>query len=241
MSERILLDKTGRRRSPAATPGYRAACAPANKGMRYPPDPPRVEETIAVVRQAGERRHAMRIRGLMVVLWRAGLRISEALMLTETDLDSAAGSLLVRRGKGGRRRVVRMDDWVWGHLDAWVNARVTLPVGALFCILDGPTKGRVWSTSQARGELAHLAAKAGVRRRFAPHQLRHPHAVELAREGIPLPVIQRQLGHAHLGVTSVYMRGIDTSEIIDTVHARRPPVIPASAGLTINSCSQSVP
>jgi integrase/recombinase XerD len=69
-----------------------------------------------------------------------------------------------------------------------------------------------------------------VRRRFTPHQLRHAHAVELSREGVPLPVIQRQLGHANLGITSVYLQGIDTTEIIDTVHARRPPMIPASAG-----------
>ncbi|MGZ6569394.1 MAG: tyrosine-type recombinase/integrase [Solirubrobacteraceae bacterium] len=60
-----------------------------------------------------------------------------------------------------------------------------------------------------------------MRRRFAPHQLRHAHAVEMAREGVPLPVIQRQLGHAHLGVTSTYLQGIDTTEIINTIHARR--------------------
>jgi site-specific recombinase XerD len=45
-----------------------------------------------------------------------------------------------------------------------------------------------------------------VRRRFAPHQLRHAHAVELAREGVSLNVIQRQLGHANLGTTSIYLR-----------------------------------
>jgi integrase/recombinase XerD len=48
---------------------------------------------------------------------------------------------------------------------------------------------------------------------------------------LPLPIIQRQLGHAHLGITSIYLQGIDTREIVDTVHHRRPPVIPASAGL----------
>ena len=53
----------------------------------------------------------------------------------------------------------------------------------------------------------------------------------MAHEGVPLVVIQRQLGHAHLGVTSIYLQGIDNAEIIDTVHARRPPVIPATAGL----------
>jgi integrase/recombinase XerD len=70
-----------------------------------------------------------------------------------------------------------------------------------------------------------------VRRRFAPHQLRHAHAVELAREGVPLNVIQRQLGHADLGVTSVYLQGIDNAEVIERIHGRTPPMMPASAGL----------
>jgi site-specific recombinase XerD len=55
-----------------------------------------------------------------------------------------------------------------------------------------------------------------VRRRFAPHQLRHAQAVGLAREGVPLIVIQRQLGHSNLGITSIYLQGIDNAEIIDT-------------------------
>jgi integrase len=61
----------------------------------------------------------------------------------------------------------------------------------------------------------------GVRRRFAPHQLRHAHAIELAREGVPLNIIQRQLGHANLGTTSIYLQGIDTEEIIAAVHRLR--------------------
>jgi integrase/recombinase XerD len=44
-------------------------------------------------------------------------------------------------------------------------------------------------------------------------------------------VIQRQLGHANLGITSIYLQGIDSSEIIDTVHGRPAPVISATAGL----------
>jgi integrase/recombinase XerD len=98
----------------------------------------------------------------------------------------------------------------------------------LFCILNGPTRGRHWSNAAARTDLRDTAVAAGVRRRFAPHQLRHAHAVELAREGVPLIVIQRQLGHSQLGITSVYLQGIDNAEIIDTVHARRAPMIPVS-------------
>jgi integrase/recombinase XerD len=53
----------------------------------------------------------------------------------------------------------------------------------------------------------------------------------MAREGVPLIVIQRQLGHTNLGITSIYLQGIDSAEIIDTGHSRRAPMIPASAGL----------
>jgi integrase len=57
--------------------------------------------------------------------------------------------------------------------------------------------------------------------------------VEMAREGVPLIVIQRQLGHSNLGITSVYLQGIDNAEIIETVHARRAPMIPVSASLRL--------
>jgi site-specific recombinase XerD len=204
---------------------------PGNKGMRYPADPPTVEEIVAVMRQAGDGRSAARIRGLIVVLWRAGLRISEALMLNETDLDPSAGSILVRVGKGGRRREVGMDSWGWEQIRPWLGHRRQLPVGPLFCVLQGPGAGRRWRSSSVRADLHRLAARAGVRRRFAPHQLRHAHAVEMAREGVSLNVIQRQLGHANLGITSVYLQGIDNSEILGTVGARAAPTLPASAGL----------
>jgi hypothetical protein len=54
-----------------------------------------------------------------------------------------------------------------------------------------------------------------------------------SRAGVPLNVIQRQLGHANLGTTSIYLQGIDTEEIIATVHARRAPMMSATAGLRL--------
>jgi site-specific recombinase XerD len=168
-----------------------------------------------------------------VILWRAGLRIQEALTLTEADLDQSRGAVLVRRGKGGRRREVGMDAWGWEQLQPWLDVRRGLPVGPLFCILNGATRGRHWSSAAARADLRRTAAAARVRRRFAPHQLRHAHAVEMAREGVPLIVIQRQLGHSNLVITSVYLQGIDSGEIIETVHARRAPMLPVSASLRL--------
>ena len=180
MSGSVVLDAAGRRRSPATMPGFHAGQPPRNKGLRYPADPPTVEEIVAVMRIAGDDLHGRRLRGLIVVLWRAGLRIDEALALREADLDRRRGSILVRHGKGGRRREIGMDDWGWQELEPWLIARVALPIGPLFCVIDGRTRGRPWTTTGARAELRRAATRAGVRRRFAPHQLRHAHAVEMA-------------------------------------------------------------
>src|SRR5450755_4936225 len=87
-------------------PGHHARRAPRNKGQRYPADPPTVDEIVAVMREAGEDRHGRRLRALIVVLWRAGLRIQEALALTETDLDERRGSVLITHGKNDKRREV---------------------------------------------------------------------------------------------------------------------------------------
>jgi len=72
-----------------------------------------------------------------------------------------------------------MDRWAWEQLDPWLEIRSELPIGALLCVIHGPTAGRRWESSAARKQLHRAAAGAGVRRRFAPHQLRHAHAVEM--------------------------------------------------------------
>ena len=108
-----VLDAAGRRRSPATFPGYHAGRLPRNKGQQYPADPPAVEEIIAVMRQASDDRHGSRVRALIAVL-----------------------------GKGGRRREIGMDVWDWEQLTRWLTERVTLPVGPLSCVIDGPTRGR---------------------------------------------------------------------------------------------------
>jgi integrase/recombinase XerD len=53
----------------------------------------------------------------------------------------------------------------------------------------------------------------------------------MARDGVPLLVIRRQLGHTNLGITSMYLQGIDSAEIIDSVHARRLPMVPVGSSL----------
>jgi integrase len=101
-----------------------------------------------------------------------------------------------------------MDEWGWEQLRPWLSARLELPVGPLFCVIDGPTRGRPWSVAAVRSEFRRLAAWAGVWRRFASHQLRHAHALELAPERVPLNIIQRQLGHANRYTSSRAQDGV---------------------------------
>jgi integrase len=150
MSASPPVDSLGRRRSPAAVPGYRTGRRLRGKGRRYPPDPPRTEEVIAVMRCCGDGHQGDRARGLIAVLWRAGLRIQEALDLGELDLDPRRGSVLVRIGKGGRRREVGIDNWGFEQLEPWQQARERMPVGPLFCGINGPGCGCAWHASAAR-------------------------------------------------------------------------------------------
>jgi integrase len=209
------LDAAGRRRSPATMPGYHAGRPPRNKGMRYPADPPTVEEIVAVMRHTSDDRHGWRVQAMIVVLWRAGLRIQEALALAEHDLDHCRGSILVRHGKGGRRREVGMDEWGWEQLRPWLTARVELPVGPLFCIIDGPTRGRPWfgrrrplrvpPARRSRRDQAPLRpaptaprarARAGSRGRGAEH---HPAPARTyqPRHHLDLPARHRPRGDHH--------------------------------------------
>jgi hypothetical protein len=75
--ESVLLDAASHRRSPATLPGYHSGRPPRNKGLHYPADPPTIDEIIALMRGAGDCPDGVRLRALVVMLWRAGLRISD--------------------------------------------------------------------------------------------------------------------------------------------------------------------
>jgi hypothetical protein len=116
MSASVVLDARGRRRSPATMPGYHAGRSPRNRGSRYPPDPPRVDEIAAVMRAAGGGAHGARARGLIVVLWRAGLRRAlegngasggpKPLLLPRENRSCNEFRLSLRRPRSSRNKAV---------------------------------------------------------------------------------------------------------------------------------------
>jgi site-specific recombinase XerD len=154
-------------------------------------------EAIALIRACSARAPTgIRNRALIAVLWRCGLRISEALALEPRDVNPEVSTIRVRHGKGDKSRTVGVDVQTAALLQRWLDRRRTLRVGAwapVFCTLRG---GRV-DTSYVRRLLPRLARKGGVDRRV--------HA----------------LGHSSLAVTDRYLRDVAPMHVIETMRARR--------------------
>lgn len=227
-------DARGYPRSPATMPGHGRGRAPSSKGRTYPPDPPTTVEVVQLLNGCPDTPIGHRLRALICLLWRTGMRIAEALALLESDLDPVKGSVIVRNGKGGKRRVVGMDPWGWDQLRPWLDERRLYPPGPVFCVLEGPTAGRGWEASQVRFEMHRLARDVGVRKRMIhPHAFRHAFASSRAREQMPWHLLQKQLGHADLRVLSRYLSGISHEDVLDDARIRPLPTLTAPDLLSV--------
>ncbi len=193
----------------------------SSTSRRRPPEVLSEAEAIALLKACSTRAPTgVRNRALIAVLWRCGLRISEALALELRDVDLQAGTVRVRHGKGDRSRTVGLDEQTTAMLARWIDRRKKLSPGArapIFCTLQG---GRL-DSSYVRRMLPRLARKAGIDRRVHAHGLRHTYASELAREGTAINVIRDALGHTSLAVTDRYLRDVAPTHVIDTMRARR--------------------
>ncbi len=192
-----------------------------SRPRRRPPEVLTTSEAIALIKACSHRAPTgIRNRALIAVLWRSGLRISEALALELRDLDLTAGTLRVRHGKGDKSRTVGIDEQTAALLAHWLDRRRELSPAArapIFCTLAG---GHL-DPSYVRHLLPRLARKAGIERRVHAHGLRHTYAAELAREHTPINIIRDALGHTSRAVTDRYLRDVAPIHVIDTIRARR--------------------
>jgi site-specific recombinase XerD len=213
-------------------PGYRKGQPPANKGMKLPAEVLTREEVNRLLGACSRRgRAGMRDRAMIAVLYRCGLRVAELCDLQPRDVDLDAGTVIVRHGKGNKRRVVGMDAGTTALVATWLQLRSELGVpprsGWLFCTISrDPKPGRRVQESVFRETLKRLARKADVHKRVHPHGFRHTNAAELQREGMPVLMISRHLGHNSLATTERYLDHLSPQERIDAL--RRRDWVPAS-------------
>lgn len=189
---------------------------------RYPVEILTKQEVQALIQSCS--RYAptgIRNRALIVLLYRSGLRVSEALSLKPRDLDPDKGTVNVRDGKGHKPRIVGLDPGSFAYIDCWLNKRRSLGINGhaeIFCTL----KGGKLSTHYVRDLLKRKGKQVGIEKRVHPHGLRHTHAAELAHEGFPMNLIQKQLGHSSLRTTTIYLDHIAPAELINSMRNREP-------------------
>ncbi len=187
---------------------------------RYPAEVLTEEEVRRLLRACSSKAPTgIRNRALITVLYRAGVRLGEALALQPKDLDPDAGTVRVLRGKGDRSRTVGLDPGAFALMERWLDVRMKLGIGRrvpVFCTL----KGAPLRDAYVRVLLPRLARRAGIEKRVHAHGLRHTHAFELACEGHPLHVIQAQLGHASLATTDSYIRHLAPQKVIEVMQGR---------------------
>ena len=204
---------------PKSIPSRRGR-APANKGQTYPVELLTRAEVRALL-AACSRRAPTGVRNcaLLATMYRCGLRVSEALALLPRDVDFEAGTVRIRRGKGGKARTCAIDAGALALIDKWLEVRRQRGISRsarLFCTLDaGPV-----SSTYVRAMMKRMAVRAGIAKRCHPHGLRHCHAVELIEEKVSPVIVQRQLGHASLAVTTRYLQGLRPQAVVEAIAAR---------------------
>lgn len=163
------------------------------------------DEAVRLV-EAPDPDHAMywRDRGMLELLYAAGLRVSELTGLDQSRLDLDEGLVLVH-GKGGRDRIVPFGGSARRALERYLrDVRPGLDRGR--------SKGRVFLNQrgapisrQTVWNLVRAAAdRAGVARTISPHTLRHTFATHLLEGGADLAAVQELLGHADISTTQIY-------------------------------------
>jgi len=188
--------------------------------MRYPAEVLTRYEIEALLAACGTQSWTdRRNHALIVLLWRTGLRLSEALALRPCDVDLQRGAIRVLRGKGGRARTVGIDRLGAEPLSVWIteHARMGRSRGDPLFVT---ASGRAVSQGYLRRKLPELGRAAGIYKRVHAHGLRHTHASELRAEGVDIAVIRRQLGHRSLLTTIQYLDYLEPASVLSAL-ARR--------------------
>jgi len=186
----------------------------ANKGMQFDPEVLTTKEVTDILEKFPSSKTGIRNRALVAVYLYSQVRCNEGLDLRPRDIDWDRGSITVRRGKGGKRRVVSIPTEILNtYVRPWHQVR---PAGTYeFCT----HKGNRLHDSYVRRMLKRAANRAGISHRVHVHGLRHTGAFNLAEKGVQIRDIQHQLGHTSLDTTARYIDHLGADDRIDRVGA----------------------
>ena len=144
-----------------------------------------------------------RDRAMLMLMYGAGLRVSEVVRLRARDVDGKQRILRIHESKGQRSRVVMLDEQLLAALRAWWKARPT--IAANDYLFPG-FKGRAALTTTSVGNRVRAVAKrTAIKKQVHPHALRHSFATHLLGQGEDVRTVQVLLGHSSIETTALYL------------------------------------
>lgn len=150
---------------------------------------------------------ALRDRCILSILFWSGLRVSELVALAVHDVDARARLITVRRGKGGKGRVVPCPPELNGILVGYLYARPPYDGDALLVGNDGQDGVRGPLKDSGVRIMLRRRCKAAGLRVLTPHDFRHGFAMALLNNGMEMSAISTAMGHGSVKVTeSIYAR-----------------------------------
>lgn len=166
-------------------------------GTSKVPDVLSLKEVNALLNAIKNRRY----QALAMVMYGAGLRIREAIVLETRDIDGQRGVILVRHGKGDKAREAKLSASLYFSLrQYWSRERPAAPY------LFASPAGQLPQAATIREALSKAAKDAGIKKHVTPHVLRHSFATHLLEQGVDIHVVSALLGHAMLKTTARYAR-----------------------------------
>ena len=181
-------------------------------------------EVMALVDACNRGISGFRNKVLLILLYRSGLRISEALGIKSSDYNPNEGTLRII-GKGKKLRVIGLDSQTRMNFDLWMMKRKELGINGagnppIFCGISKQNFAKPVQTVYVRNLLKRLGKKAGIEKRMNPHNFRHTYSADMLNEGINLRHIQISLGHSNIATTSKYLQRFCPKETIDAIQQR---------------------
>lgn len=168
---------------------------------------------------AGNKPEQLRMRLILEMLYATGLRVSELVSLTLSDVNGENTEFIQVIGKGGKSRLVPLGDRAKATLEQYINLAWPSFNKQGNWLFPSSHKGKALSRQRVFQLIQQLGAMAGIE--ISPHSLRHTFATHLVAHDADLRAVQLMLGHSDVTTTQIYTK-VANQKLTETVNNFHP-------------------
>lgn len=160
---------------------------------------------------------SLRDRAIVALMLCLGLRSCEIINLKTHDIDLDASQIRVW-GKGDKERLLPMSPWIKSSIANYLAfERPSVAHSACFVVLKGKRRGEHMLPEGLRKIFRHRRAKNTSLKDAHPHRFRHTFCTNLIRQKVPLPIVQKLMGHASIDTTLIYIN-LSMEDVAEEYH-----------------------